>query len=539
MSMRPRCESSPTTRRAAEFVYIAPGTFLMGSPPDEIGRYSNEVQHAVTISRGFYMSRYEVTRQWWDEVMGGGQSTSQLPVTDGIGWLLESFCNMLSEHEGLTPAYTLVEGVGWVWNRAADGYRLPTEAEWEYACRSGSATPFNNGTNCLSWETEANFTVFAFNPYPGCPLPHHTGSLVEVGMYPPNAWGLYDMHGNVWEYVWDNYLEHYESLDPVDPVYEDPNNSRVYRGGHYLLTLGMCRSAWRPTLTTRGVLGFRPVRTLFAEPSLGTIYIDPRPTELDADWTLINPLGYPTSGHGPATLPDLYAGNYTVVWGAVSGWLTPETITLPLSQGGTTTFVGIYAPQTANIIRGGPETTDPQAIPVQITGDDAVPLATDLDQWTGNWQAPQAIYDQGSFVNDSEYWSSGEDGSCAGSTWMMPTPGVGYGILVVDLQQIRTITHASVFQMFCDGKTSHIALAAHPSTVSTPPDAFDPGWTVFLPPSAVGPGENHGSYVSAPARFEMNASTRYVKIMAYNDGSLGGPSFIELKGIKLYAADRE
>ena len=121
----------------------------------------------------------------------------------------------------------------------------------------------------------------------------------------------------------------------------------------------------------------------------------------------------------------------------------------------------------------------------------------------------------------------------------MQSPGTGYGILVVDLRQIRTITRASVFQMFSDGKTTHIALASHPSTISTPPDAFDSGWTVFLPPTSVGPGEDHDTFVSDPSHFDVSASTRYIKIMAFNDGSYGNENYIELKGVKLFAAESE
>ena len=527
------------TPYAADFVYIPPGSFLMGSPPDEPLRGPDEEQHAVTISRGFLMSKYEVTVQWWDEVMGSGQDTSRLPVTDSemLWYRPEHFCNALSNYEGLTPAYSLVAGIGWEWDRSAEGYRLPTEAEWEYACRAGTETPFNNGTNCLSSETEANFFTHPFYPYPGCPHTDHVGHLLEVGTFPPNAWGLYDMHGNILEYVQDSYLEDYNSLPATDPVYEEPNGAnRTARGGYYTWYAHACRSAKRQAVGSKGQFGFRPVRTLFENQTLGTIYIDPRPSELRAPWSLTGPGGYHGDSEGYATLTGLAAGSYTIVWGPVSGWQEPESSTQVLPQGGTSTFSGMYSSLNPNLLRGGPEETEPLAIPVQITGaDGAGPYNANLHQWTGDWQAPQAIYDHGSFVNDPENWSNILDNPNSGSTWVNPTPGTGYGILVVDLGQVRAITLVSVFQMFSEGKTTQIALAEHPSETSTPPDAFDSGWNVFLPRSAVGPGEDHGTFVSAPSQFVVNASTRYVQIMAYNDGSLGNQLFINLKGVKLYS----
>ncbi|GAO31643.1 InlB B-repeat-containing protein [Geofilum rubicundum] len=187
-----------------------------------------------------------------------------------------------------------------------------------------------------------------------------------------------------------------------------------------------------------------------------------------------------------------------------------------------------------NIIRGGPAATNPMAVPIQITGVSANPYSSNLNQWTGSWEAPQAIYDQDIYVNDPDNWSNILSNSDAGTTWSNLNPGIGYGILVVDLEQAREITSISVFQMFSDGKITHIALAGHPEINSTAPDALDENWHEFLGKSIVGAGTDGVSYVYNPTKYFVEAQTRYVKIMAFNDGSYGNSSYIELKGIKMY-----
>ena len=130
------------------FVLITGGTFEMGSPETEGWRSEDETQHTVTVS-DFYMSRYEVTQAEYAEAMGSNPSSfsgNALPV-ENVSWLdAVSYCNARSEMEGLTSAYT-IDGQKVTWDRSADGYRLPTEAEWEYACRAGTTTPFNTETS--------------------------------------------------------------------------------------------------------------------------------------------------------------------------------------------------------------------------------------------------------------------------------------------------------------------------------------------------------------------------------------------------------
>jgi uncharacterized protein (TIGR02145 family) len=187
-----------------------------------------------------------------------------------------------------------------------------------------------------------------------------------------------------------------------------------------------------------------------------------------------------------------------------------------------------------NLARGGPSETNPLAIPVQITGVNTTPYTSDLNAWYGGWLAPQAIFDQGEFVNDPFNWSNIQGNDNGGSTWNNPSPGESYGVLVVDLQQERNIQWVSVFQMFSDGKTTHIALAAHPEIGATAPDALDGDWYEFLEKSQVNYGTNNTTYITDPSHFFANVNTRYVKIMAYNDGSHGDSDYIELKGIKMF-----
>jgi formylglycine-generating enzyme required for sulfatase activity len=207
-----------------EWVDIPAGTFMMGSPENEEERsYIEGPQHQVTLS-GFKMSKYEVTFDQYDAFC---EATSRSkPSDDGWG-------------RGNRPVINVS------WNDATDfaqwmGCRLPTEAEWEYACRAGTSTSFNTG-DCLS-TAQANYNGSL--PYSNC----ITGSYLErtqpVGSYAPNAWGLYDMHGNVWEWCSDWYGS-YSSFHQTNPTGPASGSNRVLRGGSWCHTGGFCRSADR------------------------------------------------------------------------------------------------------------------------------------------------------------------------------------------------------------------------------------------------------------------------------------------------------
>lgn len=181
------------------FVLIKGGTFRMGSPEDEPWRSEDEIQHTVTVS-DFYMSCYEVTQEEYESVSGRNPSNfsgEDLPV-ENVSWLdAVAYCNARSEQEGLTPVYN-IDGQQVNWDRSAEGYRLPTEAEWEYACRAGTETPFYIEASPSA--EEANY--YGHYPYMIEDNYFSQGNLsvrhgeyrqttVAVGSFEPNSFGLY------------------------------------------------------------------------------------------------------------------------------------------------------------------------------------------------------------------------------------------------------------------------------------------------------------------------------------------------------------
>ena len=264
---------------ADDFIPITGGTFQMGSPDTESWRSDDETQHPVTVS-DFYMSPYEVTQAEYEAVMGNNPSNfsgSELPV-ENITWLeAVSFCNAYSEEKGLEPVYS-IDGQNVSWNRSANGYRLPTEAEWEYACRAGTVTPFYM-ENSPSAE-EANY--YGHYPYmiednyfsqgnlevkPG----EYRQTTVAVGSFSPNPLGLYDMHGNVGEWTWDIYGAYPED-EQIDPVGAASGTRRVYRGGGWNDFAKNMRCAYRATMDQdKGSfnIGIRLVRN--AVPGSGSV----------------------------------------------------------------------------------------------------------------------------------------------------------------------------------------------------------------------------------------------------------------------------
>ena len=228
-----------------EMIWVEPGTFMMGSPVSEPNRSSNEMQHEVTLTKGFWLGKYEVTQAQWREVMGTSPSHftgDNLPVEE-VSWTEAiSFCAKLTEQESGAARLP----AGYI-------YSLPTEAQWEYACRAGTTTATAYG-NTLS-STQANFR--GTNPYNGGATGPYLGKTTNVGSYAANAWGFHDMHGNVYEWCHDWYGHYSSATDPVGPI---SGTARVARGGSWGGSGGDCRSANRNGLSPglrHNYLGFR------------------------------------------------------------------------------------------------------------------------------------------------------------------------------------------------------------------------------------------------------------------------------------------
>mgnify|MGYP002623729310 CR=1 FL=1 len=237
---------------------IPSGTFLMGSPANENKRHESEgPQHKVVITRPFYLGIYEVTQAQYLKVMGEnpsyfnkqkvGRDTSTFPV-DQVTWNdVESFCEKLS---GLQAE-----------RRLGRVYRLPTEAEWEYACRGGAKKyqVFAFGDSLSS--KQANFN--GQKPYGGVKKAKYLKRTCKVGSYQPNGYGLYDMHGNVWEWCSDWCSERLCSgKKRTDPKGPERGFRRRLRGGSWDVPGYACRSAFRtgsPPSTLSSNFGFRVV----------------------------------------------------------------------------------------------------------------------------------------------------------------------------------------------------------------------------------------------------------------------------------------
>jgi formylglycine-generating enzyme required for sulfatase activity len=208
-----------------KFAWIPPGTFTMGSPMEEKERENNETQHKVTLTKGFYMGVYTVTQEQWKEIMGSNPSyfkgEKNLPV-ENVSW--DDCQNFIKK----------------LWKKDKKPYRLPTEAEWEFCCRGGTKTPFHFGDTISTDQANynGNFT------YGDGKKGKYREKTTPVGSFPANAWGLHDMHGNVWQWCQDWYGD-YPQKDVVDPQGPDAGKDRVLRGGSWHDLPRYCRSACR------------------------------------------------------------------------------------------------------------------------------------------------------------------------------------------------------------------------------------------------------------------------------------------------------
>ncbi len=235
-----------------DMIFIKGGTFNMGSPTNEVQRNDDETLHEVKVN-DFYVSAYELTQKEYESIMGNNPSNfkgENLPVENITWYEAIEYCNKLSEKNNLTPVYK-IDGGSVTWNRNANGYRLLTEAEWEYVARAGTTTPFNT-ENSISAK-EANF--YGHYPYlieenyfsqgkletkPG----EYRQTTVNVDEFSPNKWGLYNIHGNVREWVYDYYAE-YDLKNTDNPTGAEQGTLKVTRGGSWNDYAKHMRSAFR------------------------------------------------------------------------------------------------------------------------------------------------------------------------------------------------------------------------------------------------------------------------------------------------------
>jgi len=262
-----------TNSLGMDFVYISPDKFWMGSPPDESDRGTDEKRHQVRLTKGFYLQTTEVTVGQWREFVESAGYTTEAERGDGaygyidgswkkdsrIYWEKPGFFQT-DDHPVTCVSYNdVLKFIQWLNGKdKTNKYRLPTEAQWEYACRAGTDTPFSFG-NCLSTD-QANYN--GNYPFTGCPKGEYEKKTTPVASLAKNAWGLYDMHGNVWEWCADFYSD-YPSGSVTDPTGPSSGAHRVDRGGSWSRYAGSCRSAGRSGRFPGfryGFLGFRLAR---------------------------------------------------------------------------------------------------------------------------------------------------------------------------------------------------------------------------------------------------------------------------------------
>lgn len=231
------------TKTGIDFIKVEPGCFIMGSPLTEVERVDGEKQHKVCLTQPFLLGKYEITQGQWEAVMGNNpahfkQCGSRCPIESISGEDIEAFIKIIRIKTGLQ-------------------FRLPSEAEWEYAARAGTTTPFSFGENIST--SQVNYD--GDHPYIGKASGRDRKSPLAVGSLPANPWGFHDMHGNVWEFVGDWYsLDYYKNSLRDNPKGPDKGSFHVRRGGSWRFGARFCRSAYRGRFRQNSIstlMGFR------------------------------------------------------------------------------------------------------------------------------------------------------------------------------------------------------------------------------------------------------------------------------------------
>jgi formylglycine-generating enzyme required for sulfatase activity/uncharacterized protein YjdB len=239
---------------------ITAGTFLMGSNESEVGRNSIETQHAVTLTRNYFMSVFEVTQDQYAKVMGAYPSryTGSYRPVDSVSWEMARGGTWSGSTGGSADPLSFM---GKMAEKTGLSFDLPTEAQWEYACRAGTTTGYHNGKDCLvpsGSGQDINLDTLAHYVYNN--FYNISGAHSDVATKQPNAWGLYDMHGNVKELCLDFFHGPYDSSSVTDPKGVISGSSRVQRGGGWISPASYCRSAKRggaPFDDQQSDIGFR------------------------------------------------------------------------------------------------------------------------------------------------------------------------------------------------------------------------------------------------------------------------------------------
>jgi formylglycine-generating enzyme required for sulfatase activity len=268
-----------TTKLVMRRISASTPDFMMGSPSEELGRNTNEDQHQVTLTKDFYIGVFEVTQRQWELVMGNKPS-----YFNNTTYYATRPVEQVSYYDiRENPANSDDPAVDWPNNSAVNAnsfmgklraktglatFDLPTESQWEYACRAGTTTALNTGYNLTSTTSDASMALAGRYYYNGGSVSSQNGDTsvgtAKVGSYQPNAWGLHDMHGNAWEWCLDWYGLYPGTV--TDPMGASSGSSRIMKGGCWYNDADSCRSALRghgglPHYRYNS-FGFRLVRTL-------------------------------------------------------------------------------------------------------------------------------------------------------------------------------------------------------------------------------------------------------------------------------------